>query len=611
MIHAPYNFVPLADEVFLPDWSGRISLDVPFRDGLSGTLTIAIEALSPLFVRDGYSLRTEKRETSFSHTPDGRYFIPATSVKGAVRGVMEILSFSKMSRVSTDRYGIRDLRYNPYLNIFRQGRVHCGWLTRAGDTLRVEDCGVPYRVSHAEIDHHYGTAFRETFREGAFRHGRNNSALDKYRMLAGRDLSGTFATRRFSPKSKKYFRMEAVFNPEGTTRGTLVLTGQAGPRKERSDRNRTPSGKFYEFMFPDIPDAVTYSFDAEDELFRDFCFLYADSAEWRHWQGVLREGSRVPVFFSVSDGHITSLGLSYLYKLPYPKRLDEYLPAAHRDRATTDLCECVFGKSAGEDSLKGRVRFSHAFLARGEVSDRVMKPYLSAPKPTYYPNYIRQDGTGGEMRDAAGRLVPFRTMLNADARPRGWKRYPAREGWETRFPVAQGQMDNATPFRPMCEGARFVGKVRFFNLKPEELGALLSALELPEGCRHSFGLAKPYGYGQARVTVTDMDCPGADREVLKRRFREMMARHITNYERSPQLTELWKMLAPHANVSREELTYMDLGDFARQKQQNERHGQFGAYLPDYSEIVSGKRSTSATGKPPFRGKTPPERKKTP
>ena len=611
MIHAPYNFVPLADEVFLPDWSGQISLDVPFRDGLSGTLTIAIEALSPLFVRDGYSLRTEKRGSSFSRTPDGRFFIPATSVKGSVRGVMEILSFGKMSRVSTDRYGIRDLKLKPYLKAFRQGDVHCGWMTRAGDTLRVEDRGVPYRVSHAEIDRHYGTAFQATFREGAFRHGGNNSAQDKYRMLKGRDLRATFATRRLAPASKVDFRMEAVYSPGGTTRGTLVLTGQAGPRKERSETNRKASGKFFEFVFPDIPAVATYTFDAEDELFRDFCFLYADSAEWRHWQDVLCAGGRVPVFFRVAEGRIASLGLSYLYKLPYPKRLDEYLPAAHRDRATMDLCECVFGKSAGEGSLKGRVRFSHAFLARGEESDRVMKPYLSQPKPTYYPNYIRQDGTGGEMRDAAGRLVPFRTMLDADARPRGWKRYPAREGWETRFPVAAGQMDNATPFRPLREGALFVGKVRFFNLKPEELGALLSALELPEGCRHTFGLAKPYGYGQARVTVTAMDCPGADRETLKRRFREMMASHIAGYERSPQLTELWKMLAPRADVSREELTYMGLSDFARHKLQNDRRGQFGTYLPDYSEVGHGSRPASATGKPPFRGKTPPERKKTP
>ena len=35
-IPSPYNFAPLADQVFHPDWRTQISHDMPFSDGVSG-----------------------------------------------------------------------------------------------------------------------------------------------------------------------------------------------------------------------------------------------------------------------------------------------------------------------------------------------------------------------------------------------------------------------------------------------------------------------------------------------------------------------------------------------------------------------------------------------
>jgi len=100
MITAPFNFVPLSEKVFFPEWSEQVSHDIPFSDGESGVIDITITAKSPIFIRNHYvegdDFYTDnggnKISTEFCHSK-GTPYIPATSVKGMVRGVLEIMSF--------------------------------------------------------------------------------------------------------------------------------------------------------------------------------------------------------------------------------------------------------------------------------------------------------------------------------------------------------------------------------------------------------------------------------------------------------------------------------------------------------------------------------------
>lgn len=162
-IKAPYNFVPLEDTVFFPEWQNRISQDIPFSDGVSGRIDIKIEAKTPIFVRNGQAQLTEqekkegkKGDDSFSHTDDGRYFIPGTSIKGELRNVLEILSFGKMTQVQDARFGIRKIGDNEYHNLLKD--VYCGWLTKnANGEYVIEDCGKPLRISLEEIDNALGS----------------------------------------------------------------------------------------------------------------------------------------------------------------------------------------------------------------------------------------------------------------------------------------------------------------------------------------------------------------------------------------------------------------------------------------------------------------------
>lgn len=112
-VKSPYNFVPAPteSEVYKPEWANQISHDIPFSDGESGEITLKITAETPIFIRNGHAKDVEENE--FSHIiANGKkqYFIPATSIKGMLRNVLEIMSFSRMKQVDEKPFfGLRDM----------------------------------------------------------------------------------------------------------------------------------------------------------------------------------------------------------------------------------------------------------------------------------------------------------------------------------------------------------------------------------------------------------------------------------------------------------------------------------------------------------------------
>lgn len=155
-VHAPFNFIPLSDQVYIPSWADQISHDVPFSDGVSGKIRLTITAESDIFVRNGQSKDAE--DDSFSQV-SGRYFIPATSIKGEVRNLMEIMSFGKMNLDTRAKFAQREWNNAALYTIKspeEQRRIRCGYLRKKGDAYEIVDHGRPLRISHSDIDDWFG-----------------------------------------------------------------------------------------------------------------------------------------------------------------------------------------------------------------------------------------------------------------------------------------------------------------------------------------------------------------------------------------------------------------------------------------------------------------------
>lgn len=113
-VFAPYNFIPLSRFVWFPIWGDQVSHDHPFERGICGRIRIRIVAETPLLVggkREKISDGKEKGATTitFFETPEGPA-IPGSTLKGLIRNVVEIMSFSRLSAVDAERrMAVRDL----------------------------------------------------------------------------------------------------------------------------------------------------------------------------------------------------------------------------------------------------------------------------------------------------------------------------------------------------------------------------------------------------------------------------------------------------------------------------------------------------------------------
>ena len=516
MIRAPYNFVPVSDQVFFPEWAESLSQDVPFSDGVSGTIRLHITAKSPVFVRNGHTKKDKTSSTpdykSFSKTSDGRYFIPGTSIKGAVRNVLEIISFGKM-RLDTNRKFAQREWDNAVLYDLKskQNNFYCGWLK--WDVSRgyyIENCGKPCRIAHTKLDKYFETQgaepnlFRNKFsidsgfnlnREVEYREHEYDpkTALFKYAITSGIKLENLrFKKDADYSKPRKMNRVEVS---DDGFEGDIVFTGQPNQWSfPRPEILTSDAGKFYDFVFKKKQDRDRdrdRDIKLSDEDFKKYESIYSRSDDWGLWVNKITS-SGMPVFFRLDEqGKIFDWGLAFLYKLPYKKTPYETLPSKHRCN-DYDLADCMFGTNEKKKAIKGRVSFGHAFcMERNPMIVENVRLVLSSPKASYYPAYIKQTGRNG--------IVDAYKTYN-DGVISGWKRYPIRESvWS----INTGSDRLDTVLYPLEKNTKFVSTVKFHNLKLCELGALLSALSFHgnEDCFHQLGQGMPFGYGKVKMSL--------------------------------------------------------------------------------------------------------------
>ncbi|MCO6454647.1 MAG: TIGR03986 family CRISPR-associated RAMP protein [Pirellulaceae bacterium] len=205
------------------------------------------------------------------------------------------------------------------------------------------------------------------------------------------------------------------------------------------------------------------------------------------------------------------------------------------------------GRKDRVDSVAGHVWFTHGRYVSGDYlsSERVPLAKLGSPKPTTTLFYL------GEQRDFSREkgtrwppaLQKIRQPLyrRLEALLRGRKFYrrrlgadpkrsdPRRNGLRHEGDKRGGQ--NQSVF-PLPKDMVFSFRVHFDNLTPEELGALLFAIELtvpasqrarlPGEARlcHAIGHGKPLGMGACEIAVTSLVLHNTDAADANSRYRQ-------------------------------------------------------------------------------------------
>lgn len=577
-ISAPYNFTPLPGWVHIPEWSMQASHDHPFEDGVGGEIHYRLVAESPLLVggRQEKNTGADRPNTEVFpfRLPDSRYAVPGSSLKGMLRAVVEIAGFGRMRMVDDRRPGLRDISGGSVSDSYNgkvRDKVKTGFLRNRDGRLEIVPCRM-VRLSHRELESVMGV----------------NKPIFRARI----DVREKYITWEKACRKKGWQPGEIRFSVEdgdavnlgrGATNGFPVFTGQI------SDSTKS-KGKYKDFVFFDPDESRVI--EVSDEAWRDFLLIHGDGEDsesgmsWPgYWKRKFREGREVPVFY-LQDGTLLRIGLAYMPKLAGDFTIHDtirHAAGAHLQppglKHGYDFADLLFGAVNGErqeDALRGRVSLETA-VAEGDPEPLQMEDtILNGPKPTYFPNYLRQNTA----RDGSSLQGQYTTYMDTGGgrKPvaRGFKRYPARPERMTGVQALTSEQDRnkkvQVRLHPLPAGAAFKGRIVFHNLRPEELGALLWAMTWggDDGLRHALGMGKPFGFGQVRFEIDQAESrvfpndPGQKEATLDAerlgQYRKVFVAHMEavlknggageGWARSPQIANLLAMADP---ASAEEL----------------------------------------------------------
>lgn len=196
-------------------------------------------------------------------------------------------------------------------------------------------------------------------------------------------------------------------------------------------------------------------------------------------------------------GDKSSLGIHYKYAIV------DHIPDKLKEVGKEDVAEAIFGKISKECSFASRVFFEDAFLEPGQDEVYLFKQprtpkILSNPKPTTFQHYLEQDPNSSPQN-----LNHWNTQgTNIRGHKLYWHRNVSDSDWQFKGNEKIKNTKLLTDIKPVKPHVKFHFRIRFENLSEVELGAILFALELPEGCYHKLGMGKPLGLGSVKITPT-------------------------------------------------------------------------------------------------------------
>ncbi len=621
---APYNFVPLKDEVLDAEKPPRFDVFAGYHkspnqaDGTketpyyNGYIELDITAKSPLFIRGALTEKQVKEKVDSKkieghYRPAGLQFkLPGSSIRGMVRSLYEIVSYSKMSMVYDRKLYFRSFAdsslefrglYNQYMLGVEKSAwgapsiVKPGYIKRKGEYFWIYEADGCYRVKE-QLAFESKMA-RNKMKDDGYTEEIKEKPYVKALFKVGLDDKDQEVVTQIKHHSNR------PDEKEGYQEGYLILSGRVPKKKKHWVIGTEVSGqKGYKVPKEVIRDynndasrgAVNLINPPEKEEKDDKASKGAASTtnkeSFRDKTMKLLRTSGVPCFFIVdpdNEDEVLSFGHTPIFRVAYKKGIKSLLPPKHRKSNLLDMAEALFG-NVGEGDGKaqpGRVYFEDAIGSSvQEWNEAVYPKILSGPKPNSFQLYLRQDR--GKVTVPDGHLNNRNGIDNYDsdgAQLVGRKFYWHKDhnAWiETDTEKRKKYSTQYTKIKPIKEGAKFKARIRFDNLSEVELGALLFVLDLPPECCHKIGMGKPLGLGSIRITPTLTLIDRRERYSSLKNLAEKQVEDLDQYKTafedylraqvgfsgsawdSPELKELKTMLDYANRPAHERTRYMEI-----------------------------------------------------
>lgn len=562
---APYNFVELPEKVVeaqpLPDQNCYHDYSEHLINGETlkikrhtGRIECTLTTESPLYTRCGWSPedfakyseppknmtqeekdkwekeRKEVLAAFFAYSKNGLPVIAGSSIRGMLRTLVEIVSFSKIDRVSGhQRLFFRAVGSNPkkeswgkeykkYVDPIDHEKIKAGYLTKQGEKWYIQAACEDKSVTFSWVEESDLTNIAK------FKSFNDNNYEPQY-------FNVTYDSNSLKRKEIKrngiiVARPWFVSNIELQDSDSSSKLVTSGNMKQTEDGNSPRCNHCIVFPVDKKAKLLPIDNTAIEHYRNALTDFQKDSPFDKDW-GVLEEDR--PVFY-YHDGKSETVGFfgqSPNFRIPYSPEGNghattvlDFIPENLRELASIDLADAIFGwvkqESENEKLPKGfdkqragRVFVTDALYQNNQngiwYSEKPVTPQiLSEPKSSYFPHYLVQpDADKLELKHYASQPVE-ETVI------RGHKLY-WHKGSNPDF--KQKVLDTqTTEIKPINKGITFKFYIHFENLSDVELGALLWVLSLSsdksqqlgigkqeEKYCFSLGMGKPLGMGAVKI----------------------------------------------------------------------------------------------------------------
>ncbi|AKB32500.1 DUF324 domain-containing protein [Methanosarcina siciliae HI350] len=482
---APYNFVPLNSTVISDNDSSVVTGihdSYDYFERLTGYIECKLETLTPIYIRGGLTeeevkAKKEAKDNSNFFSPAGQIRIPGSSLRGMIRTLVEIASWGKFGFFEDRNLYFRgfadnckNLReeYDSQMKPFDKESKRSIYKMSAGYMVKE---GFKYFIYPAEKtgdkDKQFYNIKIEKASEEIKEIGKKRENYNYYKLKDGRSIvvSGPMSNRKDPELSKKH---DWIINKIDRNIQNKIEIPEIDIQNYNRDESRGNK----------VPDLLKQCYDDKEVP----CFY----VEWLDGE----------------NNNRVSFGNTALFRISYQKSIGDHIPInGLKNKEKIDFANAIFGNTfEGEkdpdiDPIAGRVFFEDAKLVNPN-NNCLMKEespgILLGPKPTSFQLYLEQDSN----------LVDELKHYNSGTRIRGNKFYWHKSGekWEYKHHnLGNSNEKIKTKIRPVKPNTEFKFRIRYENLSESELGALLFALKLPEGCAHKIGMGKPYGLGSVKI----------------------------------------------------------------------------------------------------------------
>ena len=525
-ITVPYAFVPLSKWVYIPEWSYRVSHDIPLEESLSGAIDLRLKNSTELCVGGSGNKSDKSNTVNWATTPDGKLIIPGSSIKGMLRNIIEIAGFGKFSGFVNRKTSFRELKTNTrYMERYGNYAQEAAFLDRDEQGWFIRTCKCA-RIYNSEINEKLFNK-REVIKNYDPKRGKNVSrtqggsvpqqtAIEKYD-LAMKNGQQDILDHLFSAKIEDMnvqtgIKKKATLTADGKETGYIVFCNLRIVADLKNPEKYDYSYFYYDVKQEKIrikKDEIIRNFQSsqEPELIK---FLFS-----RH-----NKELGIPVWVMKTGKEIKELGICRMPRLMNTYSVDDLAKKQQgnfQKEHLFDLAEILFGTIYnGQEinvnmSLKSRICCSD-FISEKSENTVSRKMCLQGPKISFNNAYL----TNGTYSD--------------DTNLSGWKRYKIlNQLYIPESDVIDSQKSNVHFANP---GTKFNGTIVFHNLSRIELGALLWCINFmqQEGCFHSLGHGKPYGAGAVLFDNIKLRFPSYEKNISAdiNEYMDLFVKHMNS-----------------------------------------------------------------------------------